>query len=129
MQVVVKKPHTRQNLFEVKGRIPRKLVRYLQSEFGKDYSIIQNDDELIDPFTSDWYKKTKANITPEKALRHYRENRGLTQPALAKHLSEISNRTLSRQNISDMENGRRPISKELAKKLALFFETSPDRFI
>jgi len=48
----------------------------------------------------------------ETALRAYRLREGMTQVQLA-HACGIP-----RRHISDMENGRRPIGKENAKKLA-----------
>ncbi|MBL0716485.1 MAG: helix-turn-helix transcriptional regulator, partial [Desulfosarcina sp.] len=35
----------------------------------------------------------------------------------------------TRQNISDIERGRRGISKKVAKKLSAFFNVSVERFI
>ncbi|WP_218043361.1 helix-turn-helix domain-containing protein [Oryzomonas rubra] len=49
---------------------------------------------------------------PQIAVKAYRMREGLTQEELAK-LAEIP-----RRHISDMENGRRPIGKENARKLA-----------
>ena len=48
----------------------------------------------------------------QTALRAYRTREGLTQDQLAKLAG------IPRRHISDMENGRRPIGKENAKKLA-----------
>ena len=49
---------------------------------------------------------------PQIAIKAYRTREGLTQDQLAK-LSGIP-----RRHISDMENGRRPVGKENARKLA-----------
>jgi len=48
----------------------------------------------------------------QTALRAYRLREKLTQV----HLSDLA--VIPRRHISDMENGRRPIGKENAKKLA-----------
>ncbi|MFZ5572435.1 MAG: helix-turn-helix transcriptional regulator [Thermodesulfobacteriota bacterium] len=53
----------------------------------------------------------------QTALRAYRTREGLTQDQLAK-LAKIP-----RRHISDMENGRRSIGKENAKKLATALNT------
>ena len=53
-----------------------------------------------------------AGKEQEVALRAYRVREGLTQDQLAKLTG------IPRRHISDMENGRRPIGKENAKKLA-----------
>ncbi|GHV57828.1 hypothetical protein FACS189460_5020 [Deltaproteobacteria bacterium] len=54
---------------------------------------------------------------PGAALKAYRYREGLTQ----KQLAEISG--LGMANISNMEHGRRPIGKEIAKRLAKVLNT------
>jgi transcriptional regulator with XRE-family HTH domain len=63
-------------------------------------------------------------MKPGDHMRAYRVSRGITQPKLGEALGGIS-----RQNISDMENGRRPIGKEVAKKLTEIFNTSVEKFL
>ena len=58
---------------------------------------------------TDWYKKTKKAMTAHDYMRVYRETRGYTQKELGSMLGG-----LSRQRISDMENRRRPINKDIA---------------
>jgi len=53
-----------------------------------------------------------AGKEQQVAVRAYRVREGLTQDQLAKLTG------IPRRHISDMENGRRPIGKENAKKLA-----------
>jgi Plasmid maintenance system antidote protein len=50
-------------------------------------------------------------------LRGSRHKESLTQQQLAKALG------ISQHHISEMENGKRPIGKEMAKRLAKFFKT------
>jgi|SRR3989344_3914380 len=50
-------------------------------------------------------------------LRGSRHKVGVTQQALAGALG------ISQHHISEMENGKRPIGKEMAKRLAEYFET------
>jgi DNA-binding XRE family transcriptional regulator len=57
-------------------------------------------------------------------MRIYRENFNMTQAELGKRLGNIP-----RQNISQMEKGKRGISKENAKRLAKIFDVPVDRFI
>jgi plasmid maintenance system antidote protein VapI len=73
---------------------------------------------------TDWYKSMQPLLTPGKALRVYRENAGLTQEALGAKLGGVP-----RQHISGMETGRRPVGKEMAKRLATALDTSPMKFI
>ena len=56
-------------------------------------------------------------------MRFYRKLSGMTQPVLAEKLG------MANQFVSDMENGRKPISKVTAKKLAKIFDVSVARFI
>lgn len=71
-----------------------------------------------------WYKKQRSRMTPGKTVKVYRQRDGLSQAELGRHLGG-----LSIQKISDIENDRRGVSKELAKKLADVFSTSADKFL
>lgn len=124
MLAVVKKPHTENSLFEVKGEIPKKLLQYLQDNFGNDIKIVDEDEEMINIFSSDWFKNTTNSLTSGEVVKIYRENLKLTQEQLGKQLGKFT-----RQNISDIELGRRSISKDVAKKLSVFFNISIERFI
>ncbi len=119
MQVHVKTPRTRIN---IDGNISKKLLKVLKEDYGD--SLIIEDDEWIDITETRWYKKAKDGMKPNDYMRSYRESRGMTQDQLGKKLGGIS-----RQNISGMENGRRSIGKEVAKKLADIFNTSVEKFI
>ena len=109
----------------IRGRIPNKLVTVLKSEYGKKVKLTkEDDDELLDIFQTDWYKRIKKTLTPGTNLRIYRQNLRLTQAQLGAKLGN-----LPKQFVSNMENGIRPISKKTALKLAKIFGTSVDRFI
>lgn len=124
MLAVVKKHHTKKLLFEIKGDIPSEIMVYLKKKFGKDIEVVEENEELENIFDTKWYKEISTSITPGDILKIYRENIGLNQTALGKKLGKFT-----RQKISDMENGKRSISKEVAKKLARFFNVPIDRFI
>ena len=124
MLAVVKKPHTENALFEVKGEIPDELLEYLQDKFGSDIKIMDDEEELTNIFSTDWFKNISATTTSGETVKIYRENFNLTQEQLGKELGRFT-----RQNISDIELGRRSISKEVAKKLSNFFNVSVERFI
>ncbi len=124
MLAVVKKPHTENSLFEIKGEIPKKLIQYLQDNFGNDVEIVDEDEEMVDFLSSNWLKKTTDSLTSGEVVKIYRENLNLTQEQLGKQLGKFT-----RQNISDIELGRRSISKEVAKKLSAFFNVNVERFI
>lgn len=124
MLAVVKKHHTNQLLFEVKGNIPEKVVEYLRDEFGQDVEVLDDDQETVNIFETEWYKQISSVTTPGEVLKIYRENEQLTQEELGKKLGKFS-----RQNISDMERGKRAISKEVAKKLSVLFHVPVERFL
>jgi DNA-binding XRE family transcriptional regulator len=65
----------------------------------------ETDEELVDVFQTDWYRRTKARLTPGKNLRIYRQNSKMTQAQLGKLIA------LPKQYVSNMENDIRPISK------------------
>jgi len=116
MQVVAKTPHID---LRITGEIPEKVLRALEEEYGDALQVSgENEDELVDVTTTDWYRETKKGITPGDVLRIYRENAGLTQTALGQRMGGVP-----RQHISNMENGKRPIGKETARKLAAALST------
>jgi DNA-binding XRE family transcriptional regulator len=122
MQVVVKKPP-----IKLEGEITPNLIDFLKNEFGPNEIVEvvdQKDEELIDVTGSEWYRNIKKSISPGDTLRFYREMRGLTQAELGVRIGRFS-----RQYISNLENGHRPISKAVAIRLAELFEVSVDRFI
>lgn len=63
------------------------------------------------------------NRTPGTILRGYRYRDGLTQAELSGLVG------IPRHHISEMENNKRPIGKQTARKLANVFKTDPRMFI
>ncbi len=124
MLAVVKKPHTEQTLFELKGEIPPSVIGYLEKEFGRDKVLVEDDETYVDIFETKWYKEMQDQITPGEIVRMYRENSGLTQAELGRKLGKFT-----RQKISDMECNRRTISKEIARKLSRIFGAPVKRFL
>ena len=88
-------------------RHPTERVEYL---YKKDEDEPMSADEMI--------KKICGNL-PEwaVALRGLRYREGLTQTALGELLN------IEQTNISQMERGKRPIGKMLAKRLGKIFKT------
>jgi len=119
MQVVAKTP--RINL-RIEGEIPAGLLAALKAEIGDDLQIRNGDDEYVEVTATDWYKEVR--LIPGETLAHYRAMHGLTQAQLGEKLGNIP-----RQHISNMETGRRPISLEMAKKLAAIFNAAPVNFL
>jgi DNA-binding XRE family transcriptional regulator len=123
MLAVVKTPHIK---IRIEGKIPPRLITVLKKEYGKGVRLVddtETDDELIDVFQTDWYRRTKARLTPGKNLRIYRQNAKMTQVQMGKLIGQ------PKQYVSNLENDIRPISKNMAIKLAAIFKTSVARFI
>ena len=122
MQAVVKTPHIEIN---IKGDIPQKIITMLKEEYGKNVHVTKDeDDEYVDVFETDWYKKINAEKTPGDNMKIYRKIHKITQENLGEMLGGIP-----KQHVSNMENGSRQISKITAKKLAKIFNVSIERFI
>ena len=123
MQAVVKTPHIE---ISIRGtKIPLKLMKVLREEYGKELNLVMDEeDEFVDIFETQWYKNIKEKMTPGKYLRIYRENKRLTQVELGEALGGIP-----KQHISNMENGHRAISLKMARKLSTILNTPIEEFI
>lgn len=119
MQVVVKKPRIR-----IEGEVTAELVEYLRKEYGEIEVIANEEDELVEVTKSEWYRSLRKSITPGENVRLYRELHGLTQEELGRKLGNFM-----RQNISDIENGHRAVSKNMAISLAQLFDVSVEKFL
>jgi DNA-binding XRE family transcriptional regulator len=122
MLAVVKTPLIR---IHIKGQIPKQIMTVLKKQYGDKIKLTkEDDDELVDVFQTDWYKRVKKGLTPGKNLKIYRQNMEMTQQQLGAKLGDVP-----KQFISNMENGIRPISKKTALKLAKIFKVSVAKFI
>lgn len=110
MQVVAK---THRIDLKMVGDVPDRILNVLRDEYGDIQVIDDEDGELVNVTDTDWYKATKATMTPGKTLKAYRERAGLTQEELGRRIGNVP-----RQHISGMELDRRPIGREMAKRLA-----------
>ena len=115
MQAVTKKPLTDEEMVTVRLRVHRcnaaKIKEYAKAvESGEDrnYSVAEVFPEYIG----------KEN---EIALRAYRTRENLTQ----KQLAELSG--IPQHHLSEMENGKRGIGKERARRLAQALNASDYR--
>ena len=119
MLVAVRKPPIE---FNITGTIPKSLISGLVREYGADNVRVESDD-YVNAMEMEWFKNLECEDTPGKNMRFYRKLAGMTQQVLAERLGA------TKQFVSDMENGRKPISKATAKKLAKIFDVSVARFI
>ena len=122
MLAVVKKPHTKVAAFKVIGNIDRETLDYLNNRFGQEN--VNLDDEIIDINESEWFKSMDKKKAPGDTVRIYRENMGLTQQQLAEKAG-----LRKASYISDIERGRRLVSKNLVKKFSELFGVSPELFL
>jgi DNA-binding XRE family transcriptional regulator len=122
MQALVKMPHID---IQITGAIPPRILNLLEVEYGENLKLIENeDDESMDAFETDWFKAVEKELSPASNMKFYRQLHHLTQEELGKRLGGIP-----KQHISNMENGKRPISKRTAKQLSQIFDLPLERFI
>lgn len=124
MQAVVKTHHIK---IYVEGKeIPSKLINLLKKEYGSKLQISSTNisqKESLEVKNTDWFKEIKNQITPGDNLKIYRLNKGLSQGKLAEMLGILPS------NISEMERGKRGISKEMAKKLSKLLDIGVEKLI
>jgi len=117
MLAVVKTPRIDLRL---EGDIPSAILEALETEYGP--LQVEDGDEMVNIRDTEWYKETTASMTPGDVLQALRWKRQMSQTALAAMVGA------SRQNISAMECGRRPIGREMAVKLAAALGAEPSEF-
>ena len=120
MLAVVKTPHTN---VRIEGDISSLLLEVLKKEYGKNLHLKQDSEESMDYFDSDFSKKMEKISGPADCIHTYRENKGFTQDELGEKVG------VSKNYVSDWENGRRKVSKDKAKLLGRLFGISPAHFI
>jgi DNA-binding XRE family transcriptional regulator len=106
----------------LKKSTPQKILTEIFNRYAP-YLVDNQDDELVDISTTDWYKNMDKEMEPKDYLKNLREAHSFTQKELGEKISTNA------AHISDYENGQRAISKDIAKKLAEVFHTSPAIFI
>jgi DNA-binding XRE family transcriptional regulator len=121
MLAIAKTPHID---LRIEGDISEGMVYLLKREYGKALKLKPDpDDELVDWFETDLAKRLAAEAKPGDGVWVYRTNRRWTQAQLGAKLG------VSAAFVSDMEHGRRAISKVMAKKLAKLFDVSVAHFV
>lgn len=123
MLAAVKVLRTDDPVIEVKGNVPKELMEFLESHYSESLQVLENEEKLINPKDSHWYRETHGSMTPGVYMKIYRENAGLTQAQLGKRIGK------TRFRVSEMERGIRGISKETAKQLAKIFKVPVERFL
>ena len=80
-------------------------------------AILEAEDESLP------LEEVFPDLHPGSAIRGLRLREGLTQEQLARLLG------IKRTNLSEMENGKRPIGKNMAKRLAQALKTDYKAFL
>ncbi len=115
MLVVAKTPRID---LKIKGEISPTVLRVLKKEYGKVLILKLTDDkDTVDYHATSLHKELKKQKSPPLCVKIHRENLGLTQAQLGEKIG------VKGSFISDIENGRRKISKEKAKLLSKLFKT------
>ncbi len=97
----------------LKPRTPLKVVQAIREQYSKYIETVNDEDdseELVDIKTTDWYKKMDSEMKPKDYLKTYRKARNLTQSQLSEMIG------VSVPYLSDMETGKRTISRKKAKE-------------
>jgi DNA-binding XRE family transcriptional regulator len=133
MQAVAKAPHINVTIsgqgIESVVQGLKKIITGLRVKYIDDDSWIDNpvtkadEQETVDPFSTAWYGKTTKNTTSGDRLNTERFKKSFTQSTL----SELTG--IPQHHISEMENGKRPIGRETARKFAKVFKTDYRYFL
>ena len=103
---------------KINGEISPTILRVLKKEYGKVLVINHSDkSDMLDYHSTSLHKELKKYKSPGMCVKINRENMGLTQTQLGQKIG------VKGSFISDIENGRRGISKEKAKMLSKLFKT------
>jgi DNA-binding XRE family transcriptional regulator len=111
----------------MQGNVPEKYINLLKKDYGSGVTVERDakddDDEYEIATEAAWFKELQAKKKPGDTLRFYRRLHKMTQPRLGTLLG------VSKQKISNMENGIIPISRQTALKLEEIFKVRAGRFI
>jgi DNA-binding XRE family transcriptional regulator len=122
LRVTLRIPGT---FIEIRGAIPGTVLEVLRQEYGRRLIIRTTwGERLPDILNLPLYEQEPRKMSPAAYLRFFRKDKSLTQAELGMQLGG-----LSRQHISDMENGRRLIGRATAKKLSRLFDVASNKFI
>ncbi|MBN1578216.1 MAG: helix-turn-helix transcriptional regulator [Chitinispirillaceae bacterium] len=135
MQAVVKAPHidvtiTGQGIENVIDGL-KKMIAGVRIKYVKDDSdpwiddpiTMADEQDTVDPFSTAWYRNVAKNTTAGDRLNTERFKASMTQ----NRLSELMG--IPQHHISEMENGKRYIGRNTARKLAKVFKTDYRYFL
>lgn len=120
MLAVVKTPHID---VRIQGDISPFMMEVLKKEYGRKLHVQNEKEESVDYFETALAKALDKKVTAADCIQIYRENLGLTQEELGEKVG------VSKNYVSDWENGHRKVSKDKAKKLSQMFHISAEHFL
>lgn len=124
MLVAVKAPHMQGIEFTMSGKVPPQIVSLTKELYGADnVQVDADDDDLVDPFQTEWYKGLNLDKTPGGYLRFYRKLQGMNQTQFAEKLG------VKKQFLSNLERGIKPISKKMAIRVSKLLGVDVGKFI
>lgn len=107
---------------EFRKTTPKRVLRDVYRRYSR-YIIQEDVDEMVEWKKTPLRKEIAANITPADYLCNLRAAAGWSLRELGDKIG------VTAQRIYDFENGRRGISKEIAKQFGKLFNISPAVFI
>lgn len=120
MSALTKKRHTNTVAITIGDKRPRRWVGP-RSKLRLVRSLLSEMDFEPEKDSYDWREVAKDDIEKYSEagvmIRGSRAKESMTQVQLAKHLG------IKQSHVSEMENGTRPVGKNMAKKLAKVFNT------
>lgn len=108
--------------FKIYGNVPVKLINTIKETFN-NVIVKVSEEEYEEVTTTKWYKKIDKEISSGDIVRIFRKNKELSQVELSKKLG-VTNKYLS-----DIETGRRNVSKKIALKLSMIFNRPAEKFL
>ena len=108
----------------IHGYMSPRFIQALTREYGGSIKWTrESDDEYVTVTAKGLAKDLGIDMSPGAAVRVYRQNFKWTQAQLGEKLE------VRASFISDLENGRRMVSKQTAKELAKIFKVSVAHFV
>jgi len=111
------------NVILVSGYFPDSIEKLLKETLEQFQYVIEEGESYADPSDFKWFSEATEELNNGKIISALRYHFSLSQGDLGKKIG------VSRKYISDMENGRRKISLNMAKKLGEVFNHNPKDFI
>lgn len=107
----------------IQGDISPFMIEALKKEYGRKLHMQPDKDETVEYFETPLAHALDKLSKPADCVKIYRENLEWTQERLGKEVGVTKN------YVSDWENGLRRVSKDKAKKLARLFHISVEHFL